>query len=207
MCANSQLVALADTGVQVDVFTRLQPGCEPLVNHELGPNCRVIHIAAGPDRLVSVQEMVDEFSAGVLAFAAAEGREYDLIHSHYWLSGLIGERLRVAWHGIPLVSMFHNMLGHMKKDAIARSPSEYATPARLEGETHIVQVADQLIAATPDRGTAAHRLLRRRPPQDCHCAAGGGSPCFKPLDRLQAMQSIGIPPFRKTSSLPAGSNR
>ena len=50
-------------------------------------------------------------------------------------------------NGIPLVQMFHT-LGHMK-NAIARSPSEYATPARLEGETHIVQVADRLTAATP----------------------------------------------------------
>ncbi len=92
--------ALAATGVQVDVFTRLQPGCEPVVNHELGPNCRVIHIPAGPDRLVSLREMeryLDEFTAGVLAFAAAEGAHYDLIHSHYWLSGL--DR-RAAAHGL-----------------------------------------------------------------------------------------------------------
>ena len=85
--------------MQVDVFTCLQPGCEPVVNHDLGPNCRVIHIPAGPDRLVSVQEMeayLDEFTAGVLAFAAAEDIQYDLIHSHYWLSGLIGDRLRAV---------------------------------------------------------------------------------------------------------------
>ena len=73
--------ALADAGVAVDVFTRLQPGCSPLVNHEMGPNCRVIHIPAGPDRLVSVQEMegyLEPFTAGVLHFAEAEGVQYDL---------------------------------------------------------------------------------------------------------------------------------
>ncbi len=190
--------ALAGTGVQVDVFTRLQPGCEPVVNHDLGPNCRVIHIPAGPDRLVSVQEMeayLDEFTAGVLAFAAAEDIQYDLIHSHYWLSGLIGERLRAAWQGIPLVQMFHT-LGHMK-NAIARSPSEYATPARLEGETHIVQVADRLIAATQaeeqqliDCYGADRRKIAIVPP-------GVDLQRFRPLDRVQAMQSIGIPPYRK----------
>ena len=142
--------ALADAGVAVDVFTRLQPGCAPMVNHDMGPNCRVIHIPAGPDRLASVQEMegyLDEFTAGVLDFAEAEGVQYDLIHAHYWLSGLIGERLREAWGGVPLVQMFHT-LGHMK-NAIARSPEEYATAARLAGETHIVQAADCLVAATP----------------------------------------------------------
>jgi D-inositol-3-phosphate glycosyltransferase len=190
--------ALAGTGVQVDVFTRLQPGCEPVVNHELGPNCRVIHIPAGPDRLATVQEMeayLDEFTAGVLAFAATEHIQYGLIHSHYWLSGLIGQQLRAAWNDIPLVQMFHT-LGHMK-NAIARSPSEYATPARIEGETHIVQVADRLIAATPaeeqqliDYYSADPRKITIVPP-------GVDLERFRPLQRAQAMQSIGIPPFRK----------
>ena len=190
--------ALADTGVQVDVFTRLQPGCEPLVNHELGPNCRVIHIPAGPDRLVSVQEMeayLDEFTAGILAFAAAEGREYDLIHGHYWLSGLIGERLRTAWNGIPLVQMFHT-LGHMK-NAIARSPSEYASQARLEGEAHIVQAADRLIAATPAEEQQLIDYYGADPRKIAIVPPGVDLQRFKPLNRLQAMQSIGIPPSRK----------
>ena len=168
--------ALAATGVQVDVFTRLQPGCEPVVNHELGPNCRVIHIPAGPDRLVSLREMecyLDEFAAGVLAFAAAEGAHYDLIHSHYWLSGLIGEQLRTAWGGVPLVQMFHT-LGHMK-NAIARSPDEQASPQRLAGETRLVHSVDRLIAATPAEEQQLIELVRRRPGQDRHRAAGRGS--------------------------------
>jgi D-inositol-3-phosphate glycosyltransferase len=190
--------ALADTGIQVDVFTRLQPGCEPVVNHELGPNCRVIHIPAGPDRLVAVQEMeayLQEFTAGVLAFAAAEGAAYDLIHSHYWLSGLIGERLRAAWGNVPLVQMFHT-LGHMK-NAIARSPSEFASAARLAGETHIVQVADRLIAATPAEEQQLTDLYGADPRKIAVVPPGVDVARFKPLDRAQAMQSIGIPPFRK----------
>jgi D-inositol-3-phosphate glycosyltransferase len=190
--------ALADTGVQVDVFTRLQPGCAPMVNHELGPNCRVIHIPAGPDRLVSVGEMeayLDEFTAGVLAFAAAEGWQYDLIHAHYWLSGLIGEQLREAWDGAPLVQMFHT-LGHMK-NAIARSPGEFATAARLAGETHIVQVADRLIAATPAEEQQLIDLYGADPAKIAIVPPGVDLARFRPLDRLQAMQSIGIPPYRK----------
>jgi D-inositol-3-phosphate glycosyltransferase len=190
--------ALADTGIQVDVFTRLQPGCEPPVNHELGPNCRVIHIPAGPDRLVSVQEMeayLDEFTAGVLAFAAAEGVQYDLIHGHYWLSGLIGEQLRAAWQGVPLVQMFHT-LGHMK-NAIARSPSEFATAARLDGETHLVQVADRLIAATPAEEQQLIDFYGANPAKIAVVPPGVDLARFRPIDRLQAMQSIGIPPYRK----------
>jgi D-inositol-3-phosphate glycosyltransferase len=190
--------ALAEIGVAVDVFTRLQPGCAPLVNHEMGPNCRVIHIPAGPDRLVSVQEMegyLDEFTAGVLAFAAAEGVQYDLIHAHYWLSGLIGERLRNAWDAPPLVQMFHT-LGRLK-NAIARSPEEHATPARIQGETRIVRAADRLIAATPAEqeqlvalyGADAAKIAIVPPGVDLHR--------FQPLVRAEAMQAIGIPPERK----------
>lgn len=190
--------ALAQTGVQVDVFTRTQPGCEPVVNHELGPNCRVIHISAGPDRLAPVSEMeayLDEFTAGVLAFAAAEGVAYDLIHAHYWLSGLIGLRLREAWDAPPLVQLFHT-LGHMKND-IARSAGERASPARLEGETTIVQLADGLIAATP---TEEQQLIERYGADPAKIAVvppGVDLARFQPIARARAMQSIGIPPDRK----------
>jgi len=190
--------ALADAGIQVDVFTRTQPGCAPVVNHDLGPNCRVIHIAAGPDRLVAVTEMeayLDEFTAGVLAFAAQEDVEYDLIHSHYWLSGLVGERLRTAWHGAPLVQMFHT-LGHMK-NAIARSESERASPKRLAGETHLVQVADRLIAATPAEEAQLIEFYGADPGKIAIVPPGVDLARFQPIAREQAMQSIGIPPWRK----------
>ena len=190
--------ALADTGVQVDVFTRLQPGCEPPVNHELGPNCRVIHIAAGPDRLVPVTEMeayLDEFTAGVLAFAAAENIRYDLIHSHYWLSGLIGLRLRDAWDGVPLVQMFHT-LGHMK-NAIARSASERASAGRLAGETLIVQAADRLIAATPAEEQQLIEFYDADPARIAVAPPGVDLARFQPIARERAMLSIGIPPLRK----------
>ena len=192
------LAALPGAGVAVDVFTRLQPGCEPPVNHELGPNCRVIHIPAGPDRLVSVREMegyLDEFSAGVLHFATTEGVQYDLIHAHYWLSGLIGERLRAAWGGIPLVQMFHT-LGHMK-NAIARSPDEFATAARLAGETHIVAAADCLIAATPAEEEQLIDLYGADPAKIAVVPPGVDLTRFKPLDPLAAKLAIGIPPDRK----------
>lgn len=141
--------ALGRRGIQVDIFTRSQDDCVPAVSHELGENGRVIHIAAGPEAPIPVAEVenyLDDFVAGVLAFAAAEGIQYDLIHSHYWLSGLVAEKLRDAW-GAPIVQMFHT-LGHMK-NRIALSDSERATPARIAGEKAVIQLADQIVAATP----------------------------------------------------------
>ncbi|HUM72500.1 MAG TPA: glycosyltransferase, partial [Chloroflexota bacterium] len=88
---------LGREGILVDVFTRSQDDCQPMVKHDLGFDGRVIHIPAGPEKpipLADIPQYLDEFVQGVLDFAAAEGIQYDIIHSHYWLSGLVAEKLR-----------------------------------------------------------------------------------------------------------------
>ncbi|HQY90517.1 glycosyltransferase [Caldilinea sp.] len=190
--------ALAKLGIVVDVFTRSQDDCAPRVVHELGDGARVMHIPAGPERPLSVNDTVQyigEFAENILAFAAQEGLRYDVIHSHYWQSGLAAEALRVAWPAAPIVHMFHT-LGHMKNQ-IARDESECAPQSRLDGEAHVVQIADRLIAATPaevkqlvEFYNAAHDKIAIVPP-------GVDLAHFHPLDRIQAKQMIGIPPQRK----------
>src|SRR5690606_4157154 len=94
---------LGRRGIQVDVFTRSQDDCVPPVSHDLGFGGRVIHIPAGPEQPIPLNEIgdyLDEFLDGVLAFAEAEQAHYDLIHSHYWLSGLVAGRLRDCWQMI-----------------------------------------------------------------------------------------------------------
>ncbi|MFQ5434046.1 MAG: glycosyltransferase, partial [Anaerolineae bacterium] len=141
-------IELSRRGIQVDVFTRSQDDCVPRVVHDLGENGRVIHIPAGPEKPIPVPDItqyLDEFVQGVLDFAQSENIQYDLIHSHYWLSGLVAEKLRDAW-GIPFIHMFHT-LGRMK-NRIAQDDSQRAAPARIEGEKHVINIADRLIAAT-----------------------------------------------------------
>jgi D-inositol-3-phosphate glycosyltransferase len=141
---------LARQGVAVDVFTRAQAVEQPEICEDLGDGVRVIHIPAGPVKPIPVDTVyshLDEFSASVLAFAQAEGIRYDLMHSHYWLSGLVAERLRAAWGALPIVHMFHT-LGHLK-NRVARDEQERASQLRLHGERQVVQIADRLIAATP----------------------------------------------------------
>lgn len=141
---------LARQGIHVDVFTRSQDDCVPTLNHDLGCGARVIHVPAGPEAPIPVADVgnyLDEFAAGVVAFANREGIHYDLIHSHYWLSGLVAEQLRAAWDGLPIIQMFHT-LGHMK-NRIALSPSERAPQERIDGEIHVMAIADRIVAATP----------------------------------------------------------
>lgn len=190
--------ALAKMGIAVDVFTRSQDDCAPRVVHDLGPGARVMHIPAGPERPISVQETecyLDEFVANILAFATREGLHYDLIHSHYWLSGLIAEALATAWGGAPIVHMFHT-LGHMKNQ-IARDLSERAPQSRLDGEAHVVQIADRLIAATPAEVEQLVRLYDAPREKIVVAPPGVDLAHFHPIAQGKAKQMIGIPPQRK----------
>jgi D-inositol-3-phosphate glycosyltransferase len=89
---------------------------------------------------------VPEFVGGVREFARSQGAAYDLIHSHYWLSGVAARSLRAAWN-VPFVQMFHT-LGHMK-NRVALNPDELEGNLRIGTETELLRQADQIIAATP----------------------------------------------------------
>src|SRR3990172_3464437 len=131
-------------GLLVDVFTRSQNPHLPHVMHKLGTRGRVVHVPAGPEEPYDKNKVFDhlpEFTQGVLRFARDEGIEYDVIHSHYWLSGWVARELRSTW-GTPIVHMFHT-LGLMKNQ-IADRPSEMETGRRIDIETEIVGFADRL---------------------------------------------------------------
>lgn len=147
---------LGRMGIHVDVFTRSQDEHVPHVLHDLGYGNRVVHVAAGPEVPVAKRELanyIPEFVEGIKAFAAEKGIQYDLIHSHYWLSGLAAESLKQAWN-VPVVHMFHT-LGEMK-NRIARTEAERENPERIEGEKRVLKIADRIIVAT----LAEHSQLR-----------------------------------------------
>src|SRR5688572_18417955 len=100
---------LGRLGVHVDVFTRSQDEHVPHVLHDLGFGNRVVHIQAGPEHPAGKQEIskyIPEFVQGVKQFAADKGIHYDVIHSHYWMSGLAAKQLSDAWGGIPIIHMY-----------------------------------------------------------------------------------------------------
>jgi D-inositol-3-phosphate glycosyltransferase len=191
--------ALAQRRVQVDIYTRATDPDEPYIQYDLGCGCRVINIPAGPLKTIPNDEIashLDEFAAGVVQFADNYGMHYDLIHSHYWLSGVVAGKLRQAWGPIPIVHMYHT-LGHMKNQ-IARTVSEYAAPVRLLGETHAAQIADTLIAATPAEkaqlveyyGVDTHKIAVIAPGVDFGR--------FEPVRQCVAKRRLGIPKTQKT---------
>jgi D-inositol-3-phosphate glycosyltransferase len=133
---------LGRIGVHVDVFTRSQDEHVPHVLHDLGFGNRVVHVPAGPEELTAY---IDQFVEGIQEFATSKGLTYDLIHSHYWMSGLAAEVLKADWH-VPVIQMFHT-LGVMKQ-RVARSTEEAEGEYRLNGERQVLRMADRIVAAT-----------------------------------------------------------
>ena len=184
---------LTRQGVAVDVFTRSQDDCQPMVKHDLGDGGRVIHIPAGPEKPIPVGEVenyLDEFTEGVLNFAQIENMQYDLIHSHYWLSGLVAEKLREVWH-IPIVHMFHT-LGHMK-NRIAQDEKQRAPQSRIDGECRVIQTADCLIAATPAEQAQLNWLYGADLGKTVIIPPGVDLERFRPIPPDTAKTKVGIP--------------
>jgi D-inositol-3-phosphate glycosyltransferase len=189
---------LAQLGIQVDVFTRSEDDCQPTVKHDLGPGARVIHIPAGPERPIPIAEIadyLDEFVSGVAAFADSEKLTYDLIHSHYWLSGLVAGRLREVWGPMPVVQMFHT-LGHMK-NRIAQSEAERAPRSRIDGECRVMDIADRIIAATPAEYAQLHWLYGADMDKVAIIPPGVDLERFSPMSKEMARNIIGVPEGHK----------
>jgi D-inositol-3-phosphate glycosyltransferase len=185
---------LGRVGVHVDVFTRSQDEHVPHVLHDLGYGNRVVHVPAGPEVPLAKRDLADhipQFVEGIKLFAAEKNIQYDLIHSHYWMSGLAAESLSVAW-GIPFVHMFHT-LGEMK-NRIARNEQEREGAYRVDGEKRVIASADRLIAATRAEQTQLQFLYKANKRKIEIIPPGVDLSHFYPIPSDEARQFIGIKP-------------
>jgi len=184
---------LASRGHRVDVYTRSQDPSVPRIDERgLGYGARVIHVPAGPEHPYDkhlVYDHLPEFVDGVLAQAEADGMHYDVLHSHYWLSGGVARLLHDRW-GAPIVHMFHT-LGRMK-DAVARRPEERETARRIEVETDMVRLADVLVAATPAEEEQLVRLYGADRGRIRVISPGVDVERFHPIPAALAKERIGL---------------
>jgi D-inositol-3-phosphate glycosyltransferase len=188
---------LGRRGIAVDCFTRSQNPDIPRINDKLGPKGRVIHLPAGPEAPYDKNQVADhlpEFVRGALDFARREGLDYDVIHSHYWLSGLAAFELRRAW-GVPIVQMFHT-LGHMK-NSVAGSPEEWETEQRIEAEAQVMALADRLVAATPLERAQMVWLYGADASKVSVVPCGVDLDLFRPIPPDEARLRLGLPAGRR----------
>jgi D-inositol-3-phosphate glycosyltransferase len=186
---------LGQMGIHVDVFTRSQDEHVPHVVHELGFGNRVVHVPAGPETPKAKGELanyIPEFAEGIKKFAAEKNITYDVIHSHYWMSGLAAEILSDAWGGTPIVHMFHT-LGEMK-NRVARAESERAGKDRLDGERRVLRRADRIIVATLAEKTQLRFLYRAVDHKMVTIPPGVDTSHFYPIPADEAKQFIGLKP-------------
>jgi D-inositol-3-phosphate glycosyltransferase len=186
---------LGQMGVHVDVFTRSQDDHVPHVLHELGYGNRVVHVPAGPEHPVPKRELADyipEFVQGIKAFACEKKIKYDLIHSHYWMSGLAAEALSEAWGGTPIVHMYHT-LGEMK-NRIARSDEEREGEYRLQGERQVLRRADRIVAATIAEVTQLRFLYKAPSDKLVVIPPGVDVSHFYPIPADEAKLYVGLKP-------------
>jgi len=189
---------LGKIGIRVDVYTRSQDEHVPHVLHDLGYGNRVVHIPAGPERPLPKPELASylpEFVKSILEFTENKGLHYDLIHSHYWMSGIAARDLKTLW-GIPIIHMFHT-LGLMKQ-RIARSPEEAEGSYRLEGEKEILQIADWIIAATLAELAQLQWLYQADARKIVVIPPGVDVSRFYPISKDEAKEAIGVPACENT---------
>jgi D-inositol-3-phosphate glycosyltransferase len=186
---------LAREGVEVDLFTRCRGGADHDVR-EIAPGIRVVSVKAGPCTPVPksvLPRFLPEFLGGVLRIAREDGRGYDIVHSHYWLSGWVGRAFSEDI-GIPLVASFHT-LGKVKNYSLARGEAP-EKEERLAAEARVIAEAERILAPTPAEASQLVGLYRADPESIRLVPPGVDHTLFFPRDRTAARARLHLSGLR-----------
>jgi D-inositol-3-phosphate glycosyltransferase len=180
---------LGKRGHAVDIYTMAhQPRHEPLMN--LGQNVRLIHLETGVDENMpkaAIYAYVQRLACGVENFRKSNDINYDLIHSHYWLSGLIGKQLQAWWH-IPHAVMFHTLGAVKNSIGIGRNEPEL----RIEGEREVAGSCDRIIASTTKEQEDLINHYGASKDKITIIPCGVNLDLFKPVDKEIARKELGL---------------
>lgn len=185
---------LAERGLEVDVFTRATSSDSPPAV-ELAPGVTVRHVTAGPFQGLSKEDLPGQLcavTAGVLRAEAARPEGwYDLVHSHYWLSGQVGWLASERWN-VPLVHAMHTM-ARVKNLTLAAGDSP-EPDGRVIGEQQVVDAADRLVANTDLEARQLVELYDADPERVAVVHPGVDLDVFTPGDRSLVRAHLGIRP-------------
>lgn len=184
---------LARQGVAVDIFTRATSSALSQVV-QAADGVLVRHIAAGPFEGLTKGELPAQLCAFAREVLRTEALHpvghYDVVHSHYWLSGQVGALARDRW-GVPLVHSMHTM-AKVKNAALADGDTPEPT-ARLIGEEQVVEAADALIANTALEAAQLVELYAADPTRVEVIHPGVDLSVFGGADRTRARRELGLP--------------
>jgi D-inositol-3-phosphate glycosyltransferase len=185
--------ALAETGVEVEIFTRSTSAGQPAVEHP-GPGVCVHNVLAGPLRKIPKEDLPGLLHSLVAEIEQIRQRQphgrYDVIHSHYWVSGIAGLELSELW-GVPLVHTMHTMA---KVKNLLLESGEHPEPRRRElGEHRIVDGAARLIANTSAEAEELVSHYNADFDQIDVAAPGVDLSTFTPAFRARSRAERGVP--------------
>lgn len=178
-------------GVNVTTFTRRESQDQPTVT-AVSDSYKVVHIDAGPFGPMSLSEMrqyAPMFASGVMGWIDDSDEQFDLVHSHYWLSGRTGVRIKDKY-SIPLANSFHT-LGRVKD--LARGNGEQpSSNERVLTEEEVISRSDCVIASTPFEFEDLLEHYSASPERLCVSPPGVDHSMFKPADRWLARERLGL---------------
>ncbi|GGF95674.1 D-inositol 3-phosphate glycosyltransferase [Rhodococcoides trifolii] len=183
---------MASRGVEVEIFTRATSSKDAAA-FEAAPGVLIRNIAAGPFEGLDKHDLPTQlcaFAAGVLREEARhEPGYYDVIHSHYWLSGQVGWLARDRWR-VPLVHTAHTLAA--VKNASLAVGDKPESASREIGEKQVVEEADRLTANTIDEAKSLIEVYGADPDKIDVVAPGADLSVFKPGDRARARAALGV---------------
>ncbi len=174
----------------MDVFTRRTDSTTPEVT-AIDERTRVIQIEAGPldaDK-TAMRRYLPAFREGVRSFQRRDGRVYDLVHSHYWLSGWVGQALKASWE-VPHVIMFHTLGAAKNRYHLSEREPRY----RIDGERLVAQDVDRVICGSEGEREMLVDLYGVPPQRIVTVPCGVDTVRFRPLGRARARRELGLAP-------------
>jgi glycosyltransferase involved in cell wall biosynthesis len=180
-----QLVKL---GYNVDIFTRKESAeINEIINWL--PGIRVVHIKAGPEKVVAKEKLLalmEEFANNMIAFIRKEEVVYELIHANFFMSALVASKVKKVFH-IPYVVTFH-ALGLVRK--IHQKEMDQFPAERIEIERRTFKNADHIIAECPQDKEDMIRLYHAPPEKISIIPCGFSAKEFYPIDKKKARRIL-----------------
>jgi len=183
--------ALSNQGHTIDIYTRLQPHNKNRME-TLHQNVRLIQLNVAADRHLSksdVYRRMKDFIRALETFQAQHRIAYDLIHSHYWLSGRLGQWAQHHWK-IPHVMMFHTLGAVKNRTGVGETESEI----RISAEKALARECHRILAPTEREKTHLVRYYLAAEDRIGVVPCGVNLDLFQPMDQAAARRCLGLDP-------------
>jgi D-inositol-3-phosphate glycosyltransferase len=185
---------LGKRGHLIDIYTRLQNGAvQPVI--QLFDNVRLIHLGIpqnGDLSKLALYPYLPDFFRSLQDFRRRQGREYDLIHSHYWISGRLGTWAQSHWNR-PHFLMLHTLGEEKNRTGVGTQEPEL----RIATEKKIVKTCDRILAPTDREKDSLIRFYGAPTQNIAVVPCGVNLELFHPADKVAVRKQLGYNPDDK----------